>query len=243
MRVQADAIENGESRARVVGEVALAFGIATAAAAVLYRLQGIPFVRANLHALVAAVFLLLPQLLLRGRDLGHYGFTSQPRRLGLALAGVGIFGVLPLFVAGFVGYVRLLCAMAPSLLGAACAHALHPHLRLPPDFLMLVAAQLIVVALPEELFFRGYLQTRLEEAFPPRFRLWGAPVGGAWVATAAVFALGHFFVTFEPQMLTRFFPGLVFGWMYARTRSILAGTLFHASCNLLMDVLARSFFT
>ena len=59
--------------------------------------------------------------------------------------------------------------------------------------------------------------------------------------TAALFALGHYLVTFEPQMLTRFIPGLVFGWMYTRTRSILAGTLFHAACNLFMDVLQRSF--
>jgi membrane protease YdiL (CAAX protease family) len=49
-------------------------------------------------------------------------------------------------------------------------------------------------------------------------------------------------VTFEPQMLTRFFPGLVFGWMYARTRSILAGTIFHAACNLIMSLLAASLF-
>ena len=47
-------------------------------------------------------------------------------------------------------------------------------------------------------------------------------------------------MTFEPQMLTRFFPGLVFGWMFARTRSILAGTIFHAACNLIMAVLAAS---
>jgi membrane protease YdiL (CAAX protease family) len=119
---------------------------------------------------------------------------------------------------------------------------LHPKLRFPPDFGMLAAAQLIVVALPEELFFRGYLQGRLEDAWPPSRKLLGAPVGGAWLASAALFGLGHYLVSFEPGMLTRFFPGLVFGWMFSRTRSILAGTIFHATCNLLMDVLAHSFF-
>jgi len=41
-------------------------------------------------------------------------------------------------------------------------------------------------------------------------------------------------------MLSRFFPGLAFGWMYARTRSILASTIFHAACNLIMAVLSAS---
>jgi membrane protease YdiL (CAAX protease family) len=101
----------------------------------------------------------------------------------------------------------------------------------------------VVVALPEELFFRGYLQGRLEEAWPPERTVLGARVGWAWLVVALLFALGHYLVSFEPQMLTRFFPGLVFGWMFARTRSILAGTLFHATCNLLMVVLGSSLLT
>jgi len=64
--------------------------------------------------------------------------------------------------------------------------------------------------------------------------------GAAWLGTAVLFALGHFLVTFEPHMLTRLFPGLLFGWMYARTRFILASTLFHAACNLLMAALVLS---
>lgn len=231
-------------------EVGLAFVIATATAAGLYHLQFVPFVHANLTALVAAVFLLLPQVFLalpggtrapRRGDLESYGFSTRPRKLGLVVAAVGLLGVLPLFVAGFVAYYRVLCAWAPRLVLGSCERMMHPGFRLAPDFPMLAAAQLIVVALPEELFFRAFLQGRLEDAYPPRWRLLGAKVGGAWIVTAVLFGLGHYFVTFEPQMLTRFFPGLVFGWMYARTRSIMAGTLFHAACNLLMDVLHTSF--
>jgi membrane protease YdiL (CAAX protease family) len=39
-----------------------------------------------------------------------------------------------------------------------------------------------------------------------------------------------------------FFPGLAFGWMRARTGSLAAGTAFHASCNLLSEILHASFF-
>jgi membrane protease YdiL (CAAX protease family) len=230
----------GERRSRVAVEVVGSFALATGVASVLYHAQGVGFIRENLHALVAAVFLVLPQLVLRG-DLTRYGFTSRPRALGLKVAAAGICGVLPLFVVGFVVYHRLLCDHLPQLVAGSCFRVLHPALRLPADFATLALAQVVVVALPEELFFRAFMQGRLEEAWPPGRRLWGAPVGGAWLASAALFALGHYLVTFEPQMLTRLFPGLAFGWMYARTRSIMAGTLFHAACNLLMDVLVTSY--
>jgi hypothetical protein len=237
-------IETRSDRARTALEVGLAFAGATAAAGTLYHLQSIAFIHNNLHALVAAVFLLLPQILLRERgDIDRYGFTSHPRTLGMIVAAVGVLVVLPLFTGGFVLYNRLLCAHWPRLMSGSCFHLLHPRFRLPPGFGMLMAAQLVVVALPEELFFRGYLQGRLEDAWPPRWNLFGARVGGAWLAASALFALGHYFVTFEPQMLTRIFPGLVFGWMFARTRSILAGTVFHAACNLLMEVLATTYLT
>jgi membrane protease YdiL (CAAX protease family) len=226
-------------------EVALAFGAATAIVAGLYHVQSVGFVHNNLHALVAVLFLLSPRLILRSRaDIADYGFTLGRAHVGLLVFAVVAAIVLPLFVGGFFAWTRFACTHLPQLVPGACAHALHPRLRWPPDFkAVYVAAQVIVIALPEEHFFRGYLQGRLEDAWPPRWRLFGARVGGAWLVSAALFGLGHFLVTLEPQMLTRFFPGLVFGWMYARTRSILASTLFHATCNLLMDVLVTSFYT
>jgi membrane protease YdiL (CAAX protease family) len=230
-----------DSRQRTIVEVLAAFAVATAAASGLYHAQAVGFIHRNLHALVALIFLALPQILLRKRgNIERYGFTTAPLGLGLAIAGVAIVMVLPLFSAGFVALLRAGCAWAPAWVPGACARIFHPHWRLPGDFWLQVPAQLIVIALPEELFFRGYVQGRLEEALPPTFELWGARLGWAWLLSAALFALGHYFVTFEPQMLTRFFPGLVFGWMYARTRSILPSAIFHAACNLLMAVLAAS---
>jgi membrane protease YdiL (CAAX protease family) len=225
-----------------LAEVALVYGAAVAAASLLYHAPGgWSLVHNNLHALVALVFLGLPQLALRRRgNIERYGFTTQPLALGLLIAAVAIVVVLPLFAGGFVVALRVGCVHVPSWVPASCWRVSHPTWRLPADFAMSAAAQLVVVALPEELFFRGYVQGRLEEALPPRWRLWGAPVGWAWLLQAVLFGLGHWLVTFEPQMLTRALPGLAFGWMFARTRSILAGTLFHAACNLLMAVLAAS---
>jgi membrane protease YdiL (CAAX protease family) len=229
-------------RQRTLVEVLIVFAVATAAAAALYRWgQALGFVHRNLHALVALVFLLLPQLMLRRRgNIERYGFTTHPLRLGLVIAAVAIVTFLPLFAGAFVLIVRFACAHLPSLVPGSCLRAAHPLWRLPSDFALQSAAQLIVVALPEELFFRGYVQGRLEDALPPTRILFGARVGWAWLIGAALFAIGHYLVTFEPQMLTRFFPGLVFGWMFARTRSILAGTIFHAASNLIMSLLSAS---
>jgi membrane protease YdiL (CAAX protease family) len=230
-------------RGRTIAEALGAFSVATLVAALLYHAQAVPFIRYNLHALVALVFLALPQLLLSRRGgIERYGFTLEPLRIGLTIAALAILVVLPLFSVGFVLFMRQLCVHAATLVPGSCERVLHPHWRLPSDFAWLTLAQLVVVALPEELFFRGYLQGRLEEALPPTVNVLGARLGWAWIVTAALFALGHYLVSFEPQMLTRFFPGLVFGWMYARTRSILAGTIFHAACNLIMALLASSLF-
>lgn len=101
--------------------------------------------------------------------------------------------------------------------------------------------QLLVIALPEEAFFRGYLQTALEERWPPRRRVAGAPVGAALVVSSLVFALGHLATAPDPGRLAVFFPSLLFGWLRARTGGIGAGTAYHASCNLFASFLGRGY--
>ena len=80
-----------------------------------------------------------------------------------------------------------------------------------------VVGQLSLIALPEEVFYRGYLQTRLDDAWPLRVRLFGASVGPSVVVTSAIFALGHLLTIHDPGRLAVFFPSLVFGWLRART--------------------------
>ncbi|WP_437632547.1 myxosortase MrtC [Sorangium sp. So ce854] len=104
-----------------------------------------------------------------------------------------------------------------------------------------IAAQLLVVALPEEAFFRGYLQSALDRVFPPRFRALGARLGPAWLISSAIFAVGHVLTIQHPARLAVFFPALVFGWLRARTGGIGAPLLFHAACNLFSLTLARGY--
>jgi membrane protease YdiL (CAAX protease family) len=104
-----------------------------------------------------------------------------------------------------------------------------------------IAAQLLIVALPEEAFYRGYVQTRLDEAWTPRLRIFGAEVGPSIVVTSAIFALGHFATIHDVARLAVFFPSLLFGWLRARTGGVGAPVAFHALCNLFSESLMRGY--
>ncbi|MDP9034282.1 MAG: MrtC family glutamic-type intramembrane protease [Myxococcota bacterium] len=101
--------------------------------------------------------------------------------------------------------------------------------------------QVFVVALPEEAFYRGYLQTQLDEVWPPRWRVFGARVGPGLLASAGIFALGHIVTVHLPTRLAVFFPALLFGWLRARTGGIGASVAFHAICNLSSQALGRGY--
>jgi membrane protease YdiL (CAAX protease family) len=108
---------------------------------------------------------------------------------------------------------------------------LHPRWRVPKDAVLLVPYHLFFVAIPEEFFYRGYVQTRLNEVFPRKFLVFGQPVGLAVPLACLFFAFGHSLVVFRWWHFATFFPGLVFGWLREKTGSPLAGAIFHAWCN------------
>jgi uncharacterized protein len=101
--------------------------------------------------------------------------------------------------------------------------------------------QLLLVALPEEAFYRGYLQTRFDEAFPWRVRVLGAELGPGVLLASIVFAIGHFVTVPVPARLAVFFPSLLFGWLRARTGGIGAAVAFHAFCNIFSETLGRAY--
>lgn len=112
----------------------------------------------------------------------------------------------------------------------------------PLDALNEIVGQFVIIALPEEAFYRGYLQTRLDQALPgPRVRFLGASLGPAILVTSLVFALGHLATIHEPARLAVFFPSLAFGFLRQRTGGIGAGLAFHALCNLFSETLGKGF--
>jgi membrane protease YdiL (CAAX protease family) len=110
-------------------------------------------------------------------------------------------------------------------------------LCLPKDAALLVPFHLFFVAIPEEFFYRGYLQTRLNEIFPRKWIVFGVPIGWGAVLACLFFAFGHSLVQLRWWHFATFFPGLVFAWLRERTGGPAAGALFHAWCNVVVQFL------
>ena len=208
-------------------------------------------------ALVAVLFLYVPVYFAwrRMEDLDRYGFHAEPIKRGLITAGIAIAIIFPIFVAGYFAFYEIACKsdllsnLVPrgmcsryggldavhwpslSLMGSPAASTLSAEF---------CAVQLIVVALPEELFFRGFLLHLLEQRFPPRRKILGGGVGLALILSAAAFAVIHLPKDGDPRALATVFPGLLFGWMRSATGSILASTVTHAGSNILVRLLDLS---
>lgn len=200
----------------------------------------------GLAKLVATLgFLYLPQFATRqrGEDFREYGLTLRHWRADLKLFLVVGAIVFPLFIAGYVAFTWALPLLPPDLMRVVTPYVKMPHFafRLPDRFGEWVIDQTFVVALPEEFFYRGYMQTRLRDAWPDGRILWGVRLGKAFWVTAILFALGHLAI-FQVWRLAVFFPALLFGWMREKTGSVLAAALIHACSNLLVQVLDASFF-
>jgi len=232
----------------------VAFAAATALASALYWTgRVVPVVGRNLHACIAVIFLYVPALAARIShrpfDYRDAGLRADPVVLNLKVLGAALAVTWPVFAIGFFLYYGFVCGpdtgALTRLLGQICGSWRgfdRGAFELPESFALLAAVQLVVIAVPEELFFRGYLMGRLEERWPSSRRVAGALVGRALVVSSLLFAVGHVLVDFNPQRFSVFFPALVFGWMRARTGSIAAGAAYHALCNLFSDVLHISFF-
>lgn len=105
---------------------------------------------------------------------------------------------------------------------------------LPAHWWMMVLYQVVFVGFPEELFFRGYLQQRFDDAFGRPYRCCNASWGPGMLLSDLLFAAGHLLVTGEVRRLAVFIPGLLFGWLQARTGALIAPILFHGFCNIVL---------
>jgi membrane protease YdiL (CAAX protease family) len=230
------------------------YALVCAAVLGVTRLEPIPVVGQYVHLVVAAIFLLTSIRLTR-RNPAHYG---------VALGGLlepsdddRPAGPLGLFDLGRANRTALPSAAVELGMAVAIAAVVFPlyavgfywwnqpaggfSLTLPPNAVSFVMAQVIVVALPEEAFFRGYLQTALSDLEKKRMRVLGVELApGAWVLQAILFAGVHFIVEPHPARLAVFFPALLFGWTRGWRGGIGAALALHALSNLYSEILARS---
>lgn len=91
--------------------------------------------------------------------------------------------------------------------------------------------QLLLVALPEEFFYRGYLQHEFNRIWGRPWQFLGAPIGKGLLITSLIFAFSHSLIQLQWWHFSIFFPALVFGWLRDKTGTITASILFHALSN------------
>ena len=89
-------------------------------------------------------------------------------------------------------------------------------------FLQTALYMVVFVGLGEELLFRGILLTSLEKLMSPRWAL---------VVHSAVFAILHFTWRSVPEVVFVFFAGMILGWVFQRTKSLLPSIIIHAANN------------
>jgi membrane protease YdiL (CAAX protease family) len=146
--------------------------------------------------------------------------------------------LLALWLLGYrcsdMGFARPHWRLTAVLVGVTAALGLATGVltRAPPvQVLTLYGIGILVNALPEELYFRGFLLPRLEKAFDN-------PLNGL-ILSALLFNALHVPIEMShgasPLMallgiVSIGYPsGLIWGYLYLRTRSILPGTLWHAA--------------
>jgi len=210
---------------------------------------------ANLAGVAAFLFVWLPDRRLRARDESWEAHGAPYHGLGDARtwrhwgrgAAVGLLAcavVFPAFLGGFALFADALPRLPPGLARLVAPYAGQPafRLRFPDGLPLLALVQLLVVALPEELFYRGWMQTRWARTAPGAgVTVLGARLGRGFLWTQLLFAAGHL-VSLQPWRLGTFFPGLLFGWLRERTGSIAAAVVVHALSNLFIATLERSFY-
>lgn len=156
---------------------------------------------------VSALLMLSLPLVLKS-DLSDLRWDSRG-----VLAGVGVSAaILLIYVAVLYGY------------GLYSGKSLVFN-RLSYPFMLV---QLLLVALPEEVFFRGYLQRAL-----------GNTIKGV-IAVSLLFALAHFVTiclagdgfSVCGQAVLTFFPSLVMGYLYLKTGTLWASVIFHFLANI-----------
>lgn len=208
------------SVSRALAEVTALFAVAISVCKLVYHFRYVAVLQQSMALIVAAVFLYVPLgvMIATRRSAEAYGITM--RRLGPSLgiaAGLSML-VLPAFVVVYSLYQNVY---------------LHQPVRWRVDagWWSALLFHFVCVAFPEEVFYRGYMQSRLNEVWPRRHTLFGVRVGIGLFYTAALFALGHFLIAYQVSTLATFFPGVVFGWLRERTGGIVAPIVFHALCN------------
>jgi membrane protease YdiL (CAAX protease family) len=95
------------------------------------------------------------------------------------------------------------------------------------------------VSIPEEFFFRGFMQGRFNIFFGKRFRFLGVSLGHGFFLQSIFFMLIHLVWSLHIVRFLVFFPGLLFGFLRERYSSIVPPIIFHTFSNVFMLLIVK----
>lgn len=165
---------------------------------------------------------------LKKRKFPKFGFNIRQMKDSLIVLGWACVVLFPLTLGGL--WVLKSYELKPPLL---------PVLSQRQDWVYWLFYQFMCVALSEEVFFRGYVQSNILRLTTPvmdkmpRLQQWTSIV-----ISAACFTVAHIITQGQIISVLIFLPGLVLGWLFIRTRSLLAPILFHGLANVCYLVMA-----
>ena len=222
---------NTSTKRSLITEIAVVTIAVLVVCHVLYYLRFISFINAYLSVIVAFILLYAPIIVLwlRRRRVVFFEYNLKQFVRSLKIFLVVSLIVFPAF---------FLCAHFWQTIVMGYSKF---KLASFPGIGRVIFYQLLLIALPEEFYFRGYVQPAFNAVFKLRWNVFGVQLGWSWILTAAVFAVAHSIITYQWWHFAIFFPGLLFGWLKERTGALTAPILFHAAANILMNLFARSY--
>ncbi len=146
---------------------------------------------------------------------GGEAFSSQIKTLAILFPLLGLYSLFHIYVLQtLVNFGSPVRSIETTIMGILSA----------------LVVECAYVALPEEFFFRGYLQGQIDEK-----RDGSLPI----FFSAATFALAHVIVSGNLRRFEVFFPGLLFAWFRRRTKAIWVPILAHSACNVIFYLLLQ----
>jgi membrane protease YdiL (CAAX protease family) len=140
--------------------------------------------------------------------------------------------IFPFYTAGF--YVFHSIILGKKFL-------LHFPLDSPGNFITTLLFHIFIAALPEETFYRGFIQELFNRDFGKKWKIFKIEFGPSIFLTSILFALGHYIIIPHPFRLAVFFPSLLFGLLKEKYENITLPFLFHAIANIYSGVLESMF--
>jgi membrane protease YdiL (CAAX protease family) len=142
----------------------------------------------------------------------------------------------------FVSSLRVLCKTSLVIFPVfLCGIFLLKHYKVPlpmcpivPEkrWLSWLVYQFMYIAISEEVFFRGYLQSNIYYLLTLTLQKNAAFLALMSVTiSAGIFAVFHSMLLGNILAIITFIPGLILGWLFFKTKSIFAPILFHGLAN------------